>query len=68
MAKEFILLRSHLLVLDEPRKVFSPLVLKLVSALLPFLRQQGEMTVVSVEQYFDFVQVLANNYAVMNRG
>ena len=39
-----------------------------VNDLIAQLRDQGEMAIVLVEQYFDFARALADNYAGMDRG
>lgn len=54
--------------LDEPRKSIQPSSIEDSQRVIAILRQQGEMTVVPVEQYFDLARALADNYAVMNRG
>lgn len=60
--------RPRLLVLDEPTEGIQPSIIKDIQNVLSILRQQGEMAIVLVEQYFDFARALADEYAVMDRG
>jgi urea transport system ATP-binding protein len=55
-------------VLDEPTEGIQPSIIKDIQNVITILRQQGEMAIVLVEQYFDFARALADNYAVMDRG
>ena len=54
--------------LDEPTEGIQPSIIKDIQNVITILRQQGEMAIVLVEQYFDFARALADNYAVMDRG
>ncbi|MDX1506252.1 MAG: urea ABC transporter ATP-binding subunit UrtE [Spongiibacter sp.] len=60
--------RPRLLVLDEPTEGIQPSIIKDIHNVISILRQQGEMAIVLVEQYFDFARELADSYAVMDRG
>ncbi|GAB3369107.1 urea ABC transporter ATP-binding subunit UrtE [Spongiibacter taiwanensis] len=60
--------KPRLLVLDEPTEGIQPSIIKDIQNVLSILRQQGEMAIVLVEQYFDFARALADEYAVMDRG
>ena len=59
---------TRLLVLDEPTEGIQPSIIKDIQNVISILRQQGEMAIVLVEQYFDFARALADSYAVMDRG
>ena len=63
-----LITRPRLLVLDEPTEGIQPSIIKDIQNVITILRQQGEMAIVLVEQYFDFARALADNYAVMDRG
>ena len=63
-----LITRPRLLVLDEPTEGIQPSIIKDIQNVISILRQQGEMAIVLVEQYFDFARALADNYAVMDRG
>jgi urea transport system ATP-binding protein len=60
--------RPKLLVLDEPTEGIQPSIIKDIGRAIEWLRDQGTMAIVLVEQYFDFVQQLADTFAVMDRG
>jgi urea transport system ATP-binding protein len=60
--------RPKLLVLDEPTEGIQPSIIKDIGRAILFLRNQGDMAIVLVEQYFEFARDLADTYAVMDRG
>jgi len=60
--------RPRLLVLDEPTEGIQPSIIKDIGRAISYLRQQGKMAILLVEQYFDFARELADTYAVMERG
>ncbi len=63
-----LVMRPKLLVLDEPTEGIQPSVIKDIGRAIDYLRQQGDMAIVLVEQYFEFARDLADSYAVMDRG
>jgi urea transport system ATP-binding protein len=60
--------RPRLLVLDEPTEGIQPSIIKDIGRAISWLRSQGTMAILLVEQYFDFVHELADTFAVMDRG
>jgi len=58
----------RLLLLDEPTEGIQPSIIKDIGRAIRYLREQGRMAIVLVEQYFDFAVELADRYAVMDRG
>ncbi|UXM95809.1 urea ABC transporter ATP-binding subunit UrtE [Bartonella sp. HY329] len=60
--------RPKLLLLDEPTEGIQPSVIKDIGRAIAFLRDQGDMAIVLVEQYFDFAQELADNFYMLDRG
>jgi urea transport system ATP-binding protein len=60
--------RPKLLVLDEPTEGIQPSIIKDIGRAIEWLRAQGTMAILLVEQYFDFVHQLADTFAVMDRG
>ena len=60
--------RPKLLVLDEPTEGIQPSIIKDIGRAIPYLRDQGRMAILLVEQYLDFARELADTYAVMERG
>ncbi len=63
-----LVIRPKLLVLDEPTEGIQPSIIKDIEKVIAYLREKGEMAILLVEQYFEFAQRLANNFAVMDRG
>lgn len=60
--------RPRLLVLDEPTEGIQPSIIKDIGNIIRLLRDQGDMAIVLVEQYFDFAFELADSVAVMDKG
>jgi len=60
--------RPRLLVLDEPTEGIQPSIIKDIGRAIEWLRGQGTMAILLVEQYFDFAHELADTFAVMDRG
>jgi urea transport system ATP-binding protein len=60
--------RPRLLVLDEPTEGIQPSIIKDIGRAISWLRSQGNIAILLVEQYFDFVHELADTFAVMDRG
>jgi urea transport system ATP-binding protein len=60
--------RPKLLVLDEPTEGIQPSIIKDIGRAISYLREQGRMAILLVEQYFDFARALADTFAVMERG
>jgi urea transport system ATP-binding protein len=63
-----LVMEPHLLVLDEPTEGIQPSIIKDIGRAITYLREQGRMAILLVEQYFDFARALADKYAVMERG
>ena len=60
--------RPRLLILDEPTEGIQPSIIKDIERVIRALAQRGNMAILLVEQYFDFVHELADTFAVMDRG
>lgn len=60
--------RPRLLVLDEPTEGIQPSIIKDIGRAIEWLRDQGTMAILLVEQYFEFARDLADDFAVMDRG
>ncbi|WP_422385127.1 urea ABC transporter ATP-binding subunit UrtE [Roseibium album] len=63
-----LITRPQLLVLDEPTEGIQPSIIKDIGRAIAWLRNQGTMAIVLVEQFFEFARDLADDYAVMDRG
>ena len=57
-----------LLVLDEPTEGIQPNVITQIGEVLESLKAAGKMSVLLVEQYFEFALELADRYYVMEKG
>ena len=57
-----------LLILDEPTEGIQPSIIKDIERVIRTLAATGEMSILLVEQYYDFAQSLADQYLVMERG
>lgn len=60
--------RPKLLLLDEPTEGIQPNIIQQIGRVITYLRDQGSMAIVLVEQYFDFAYELADQFVVMKRG
>ncbi len=60
--------RPQLLLLDEPTEGIQPSIIKDIQRVISTLRDQGEMAILLVEQYFEFARDLADSFYVMDRG
>src|SRR5215510_10091985 len=63
-----LVMKPKVIVLDEPTEGIQPSIIKDIGRAISFLRNQGQMAIVLVEQYFEFARALADRYAVMERG
>jgi urea transport system ATP-binding protein len=57
-----------LLILDEPTEGIQPSIIKEIERVIRLLAQSGDMTILLVEQYYEFGRALADHYLVMSRG
>lgn len=58
--------RPRLLLLDEPTEGIQPSIVKSIEAVIAALK--GRMSILLVEQYYDFARTLADRYVVLGRG
>jgi urea transport system ATP-binding protein len=63
-----LVMKPHLLVLDEPTEGIQPSIIKDIGRIISLLRERGDMAILLVEQYFDFARDLAQRIVVMDRG
>ncbi len=57
-----------LLLLDEPTEGIQPSIIKQIGAVLRKLSERGDIAIVLVEQYLDFVKEFGDSFHIMNRG
>ena len=60
--------KPRVLILDEPTEGIQPNVIQMIESVIAGLAERREMSILLVEQYFDFAKSLANYYAVLQRG
>ena len=58
----------RLLILDEPTEGIQPSIIKDIERAIRVLAGTGDMAILLVEQYLEFAQDLADDFAVMDRG
>ncbi|EAQ25752.1 urea ABC transporter ATP-binding subunit UrtE [Roseovarius sp. 217] len=63
-----LIARPRVLLLDEPTEGIQPNIIKQIGEVIGLLRDEGEIAIVLVEQYFDFAYGLADDLVVLNRG
>ena len=60
--------KPKLLLLDEPTEGIQPNIIQQIGRVIEYLRDQGQMAILLVEQYFDFAYNLADSFYVLRRG
>ena len=60
--------KPKLLILDEPTEGIQPNVIQMIGETLKTLVVKNGLTVLLVEQYYEFAKQIADDYAVMSRG
>ena len=63
-----LITRPKLLLLDEPTEGIQPNIIQQIGEVIRHLRDQGDMAIVLVEQFFDFAYDLADRFIVLRRG
>jgi urea transport system ATP-binding protein len=63
-----LVLRPRLLILDEPTEGIQPSIIQEIGRVIARLREEGEMAILLVEQYYAFARELAQEILVMDRG
>ncbi|KNG92103.1 urea ABC transporter ATP-binding subunit UrtE [Pseudaestuariivita atlantica] len=63
-----LITRPRILLLDEPTEGIQPNIIKQIGRVIAQLREEGEIAIVLVEQYFDFAFDLADRFTALSRG
>ncbi len=63
-----LITKPSVLLLDEPTEGIQPNVIKHIGEVIQTLRDQGEIAIVLVEQFFDFAFDLGDRFVTMSRG
>ncbi|MCB1507328.1 MAG: ABC transporter ATP-binding protein, partial [Hyphomicrobiaceae bacterium] len=53
---------------DEPTEGIQPNIIQQIGRVIDYLRDQGNMAIILVEQYFDFAYQRADQFYVLKRG
>jgi len=63
-----LITKPKLLLLDEPTEGIQPNIIQQIGRVISFLKDQGDMAILLVEQYFEFAYGLADDFYSMRRG
>ena len=63
-----LITKPKLLLLDEPTEGIQPNIIQQIGEVIRYLKDQGDMAIILVEQYFDFAFDLADRFYAMKRG
>ena len=63
-----LITKPKLLLLDEPTEGIQPNIIQQIGEVIGHLRDQGDMAIVLVEQYFEFAYKLADKFVALRRG
>ena len=63
-----LLMRPKVLILDEPTEGIQPSIIKIIKDVIAHVKLVKKTTIVLVEQYFDFVQDIADEVVIIDRG
>lgn len=63
-----LITRPKLLLLDEPTEGIQPNIIQQIGRVIQQLREEGQMAIILVEQYFEFAYDLADQFVVLRRG
>jgi len=63
-----LITRPKLLLLDEPTEGIQPNIIQQIGEVIKLLRDNGDMAIVLVEQFFEFAYGLADQFVVLRRG
>jgi urea transport system ATP-binding protein len=63
-----MILKPKVLLLDEPTEGIQPNIIQQIGKVIDYLRDQGTMAIILVEQYFDFAYARADRFSVIQRG
>ena len=60
--------RPKVMLMDEPTEGIQPSIIQQIGRVITYLKQQGDMAIVLVEQYLDFAYDLGDQFYVLQRG
>ncbi|MGH1368027.1 MAG: urea ABC transporter ATP-binding subunit UrtE [Maritimibacter sp.] len=63
-----LITKPKLLLLDEPTEGIQPNIIQQIGRVISHLRDEGQMAIILVEQFFDFAHELGDKFVVLRRG
>ena len=63
-----LLMNPEVLILDDPTEGIQPSIIKIIRDVIVHVKEAKKTTIVLVEQYFDFVQDIADEVVIIDRG
>ncbi|MEM9902559.1 MAG: urea ABC transporter ATP-binding subunit UrtE [Pseudomonadota bacterium] len=63
-----LIAKPRLLLLDEPTEGIQPNIIQQIGRVIDLLRQQAQMSIILVEQYFSFAYDLGDRFCVLQNG
>lgn len=63
-----LLTKPKLLILDEPTEGIQPNIIDQIGEAISMLREEGEMSILLVEQYLDFCKEFGDYFTILERG
>lgn len=63
-----LITRPKLLLLDEPTEGIQPNIIQQIGEVIRHLRETGDMAIILVEQFFDFLSDLGDHFVAMKQG
>lgn len=63
-----LITKPKVLLLDEPTEGIQPNIIKQIGKVIMYLRDQGDMAIILVEQFFDFAYEHADEFVILRRG
>ncbi len=60
--------KPKILLLDEPTEGIQPNIIKQIGEVISYLKDQGDLSIVLVEQYFDFAYRLGDTFTALRTG
>lgn len=63
-----LITKPKLLLLDEPTEGIQPNIIQQIGRVIEYLREEGKMAILLVEQFFEFAHGLADEITVLKRG
>lgn len=63
-----LIAKPKVLLLDEPTEGIQPNIIKQIGEVIKLLRENGDMAIILVEQFFDFAFELGDHFVALERG